>query len=45
VLSEGSISSEDIDKNKLIDQHYYAIASKVGFHTTNRFPDFERLQF
>eukprot|EP00658_Telonema_sp_P-2_P017512 TRINITY_DN1680_c0_g1_i9.p1 TRINITY_DN1680_c0_g1~~TRINITY_DN1680_c0_g1_i9.p1 ORF type:complete len:396 (-),score=164.90 TRINITY_DN1680_c0_g1_i9:45-1232(-) len=29
VLSEGSISSEDIDSKKLIDQHYYAIASKA----------------
>merc|ERR1712072_1066562 len=29
VLSEGSISSEEIDEKKLIDQHYYAIASKA----------------
>ena len=29
VLSEGRISAEDIDEKKLIDQHYYAIASKA----------------
>jgi len=29
VLQEGSIASETIDKDKLIDQHYYAIASKA----------------
>uniref|UniRef100_A0A7S1LER7 Nucleoside-diphosphate kinase n=1 Tax=Neobodo designis TaxID=312471 RepID=A0A7S1LER7_NEODS len=29
VLSEGDISSKDIDEKKLIDQHYYAIASKA----------------
>jgi nucleoside diphosphate kinase len=29
IVSEGSISSEDIDEKKLIDQHYYAIASKA----------------
>jgi hypothetical protein len=29
VLEEGSIASEKIDSDKLIDQHYYAIASKV----------------
>eukprot|EP00746_Dinoflagellata_sp_MGD_P164913 gnl/MRDRNA2_/MRDRNA2_93864_c0_seq1.p1 gnl/MRDRNA2_/MRDRNA2_93864_c0~~gnl/MRDRNA2_/MRDRNA2_93864_c0_seq1.p1 ORF type:complete len:414 (+),score=102.63 gnl/MRDRNA2_/MRDRNA2_93864_c0_seq1:97-1242(+) len=29
ILKEGSISGEDIDKKKLIDQHYYAIASKA----------------
>jgi nucleoside diphosphate kinase len=29
ILSEGSISSEEIDSKKLIDQHYYAIASKA----------------
>lgn len=29
ILSEGSISSEEIDEKKLIDQHYYAIASKA----------------
>ena len=29
VNREGDISSEEIDKEKLIDQHYYAIASKA----------------
>ena len=29
VVKEGSIKSEMIDKKKLIDQHYYAIASKA----------------
>lgn len=29
VLAEGELSSETIDKEKLIDQHYYAIASKA----------------
>jgi len=29
ILKEGSLTSEEIDKNKLIDQHYYAIASKA----------------
>lgn len=29
VVSEGEISSERIDKEKLIDKHYYAIASKA----------------
>lgn len=29
IVSEGSISSEMIDEKKLIDQHYYAIASKA----------------
>ncbi|KAJ1635025.1 nucleoside diphosphate kinase [Pavlovales sp. CCMP2436] len=29
ILKEGDISSEDIDSKKLIDQHYYAIASKA----------------
>jgi len=29
ILSEGDISSEDIDTKKLVDQHYYAIASKA----------------
>jgi glutathione S-transferase/nucleoside diphosphate kinase len=29
VLSEGRIASEEIDSKKLIDQHYYAIASKA----------------
>jgi len=29
ILTEGDISSEDIDEKKLVDQHYYAIASKA----------------
>ena len=29
ILKEGSITGELIDKKKLIDQHYYAIASKA----------------
>jgi len=29
IMSEGPITSEDIDSKKLIDQHYYAIASKA----------------
>merc|ERR1711934_741244 len=29
VLSEGEIKAEDIDSKKLIDNHYYAIASKA----------------
>jgi len=29
ILKEGSIKAEAIDKKKLIDQHYYAIASKA----------------
>lgn len=29
IINEGQIMSEDIDKKKLIDQHYYAIASKA----------------
>merc|ERR1719261_586798 len=29
ILKEGSIKGEVIDKKKLIDQHYYAIASKA----------------
>jgi nucleoside diphosphate kinase len=29
ILNEGVISSEEIDSKKLIDQHYYAIASKA----------------
>merc|ERR1719163_1671040 len=29
VLSHGSLPSEEIDAKKLIDQHYYAIASKA----------------
>ena len=29
ILSEGRIAAEEIDSKKLIDQHYYAIASKA----------------
>merc|ERR1719498_430180 len=29
ILSQGTIASEEIDSKKLIDQHYYAIASKA----------------
>lgn len=29
ITAEGTITSEQIDKGMLIDQHYYAIASKV----------------
>jgi len=29
VLQEGDITSEEIDEKKLVDQHYYAIASKA----------------
>lgn len=29
VLSEGDLTSKEIDEQKLIDQHYYAIASKA----------------
>jgi hypothetical protein len=29
ILSQGTITSEEIDSKKLIDQHYYAIASKA----------------
>ena len=33
ILGEGSISSEQIDAKRLIDQHYYAIASKATMTT------------
>lgn len=36
ILSQGSISSEDIDAKKLIDQHYYAIASKATILKPNQ---------
>ena len=29
ILKQGSIKGETIDKKKLIDQHYFAIASKA----------------
>jgi len=36
ILSEGSITSEEIDNKKLIDQHYYAIASKATILKPNQ---------
>ena len=33
VLADGEIKGEQIDKDQLIDQHYYAIASKVSAST------------
>merc|ERR1711990_1174199 len=35
ITSEGSLSSETIDEKKLIDQHYYAIASKATIFKPN----------
>jgi nucleoside diphosphate kinase len=36
VRREGDISSKDIDEKKLIDQHYYAIASKATILTPDQ---------
>lgn len=36
ILSQGTISSEEIDSKKLIDQHYYAIASKATILKPNQ---------
>merc|ERR1719265_2344848 len=36
VLKEGSIDAADIDKKKLIDNHYYAIASKATLLTPDK---------
>lgn len=36
ILSEGEITSEVIDSKKLIDQHYYAIASKATILKPNQ---------
>jgi len=36
ILSEGDIASEIIDKKKLIDQHYYSIASKATILTPDQ---------
>lgn len=36
ILNEGSLASEEIDKKKLIDQHYYAIASKATILKPNQ---------
>ena len=30
VTKEGTLTADVIEKNKLIDNHYYAIANKVG---------------
>jgi adenine phosphoribosyltransferase len=36
ILSEGTITAEEIDEKKLIDQHYYAIASKATILKPNQ---------
>merc|ERR1711862_1068839 len=36
ILKEGDLKSEVIDKKKLIDQHYYAIASKATILKPNQ---------
>eukprot|EP00300_Choanocystis_sp_HF-7_P037052 c53040_g1_i1.p1 GENE.c53040_g1_i1~~c53040_g1_i1.p1 ORF type:complete len:543 (-),score=130.16 c53040_g1_i1:105-1733(-) len=36
VLSEGSLTSEEIDKKQLIDKHYYSIASKATILKPNQ---------
>eukprot|EP00037_Helgoeca_nana_P037984 m.18473 g.18473 ORF g.18473 m.18473 type:complete len:332 (+) comp9669_c0_seq1:3339-4334(+) len=36
ILTQGSLSSEEIDEKKLIDQHYYAIASKATILTPDQ---------
>lgn len=38
ILSEGELSGEEIDKGKLIDQHYYAIASKATLLKPHELP-------
>ena len=38
VLSEGRISGSTIDNHKLIDQHYYSIASKATINTGASIP-------
>jgi hypothetical protein len=38
ILSEGLIDGSDIDKKQLIDQHYYAIASKATLLTPDKLP-------
>lgn len=38
ILSELEIQGEEIDKKKLIDKHYYAIASKATILSPNDFP-------
>ena len=38
ILSESDISGKTIDEKKLIDQHYYAIASKATILTADKIP-------
>ena len=38
ILSEGDIAAAKIDKDKLIDQHYYAIASKATLLKPDQLP-------
>jgi len=38
ILSKGSLSAEEIDKGMLIDQHYYAIASKATLRKPDELP-------
>jgi len=38
VLSEGELTAEEIDSGMLIDQHYYAIASKATLVKPNQLP-------
>eukprot|EP01038_Epipyxis_sp_PR26KG_P006788 gene6788-9298_t len=38
IIEQGEFSGEDIDKGMLIDQHYYAIASKATLLKPNQIP-------
>ena len=38
ILKEGEITGEKIDKDMLIDQHYYAIASKATLVKADKMP-------
>merc|ERR1719384_1498369 len=38
IISESDISGETIDEKKLIDQHYYAIASKATILSADKIP-------
>eukprot|EP00927_Polykrikos_kofoidii_P038113 TRINITY_DN32391_c0_g1_i1.p1 TRINITY_DN32391_c0_g1~~TRINITY_DN32391_c0_g1_i1.p1 ORF type:complete len:1575 (-),score=253.80 TRINITY_DN32391_c0_g1_i1:71-4729(-) len=38
ILSQGRIAAEDIDEQRLIDKHYYAIASKATLLTPDKLP-------
>lgn len=38
ILSEGELTAEEIDRGMLIDQHYYAIASKATLVKPNQLP-------